>query len=832
MHSYLCKKNSFIVRIFSLLFIYLLFTFTALAEKNPDPRNNRKSIQATRINIEPKIDGMADDPIWESITPVSDFTEYTPVHNVIPSFRTEVKIAYDNYAVYVLAYMYDPNPDSILRQLGLRDERNLNADLFKIEFDTYNNQLDAFSFSVSASGVQFDTRESDDTYDAVWDSETRITHDGWVAEIKIPYSALRFARTNPQLWGMQITRTIRRYRETDQWALELPEAKNDLPYWGTLEGIDNIEPPIRLSATPYIVLQAEHYPNEAPGNDISTSIGGGMDLKYGINESFTIDMSLLPDFSQVQSDNKVKNLSAFETVYSEQRPFFKEAVDLFMKGDIFYSRRIGKTPALFYNVEDSLNASEYIKKNPVKQRLINATKVSGRNKNGLAIGFLNAVTANTYAVVENEYGNTHRILTDPITNYNLLVFDQALKYNSDFYITNSNVLRGSNFPDANVTATGLTLNNRSNAYRINLSGGISQVFTSGPASGDKPVNSKGFKYNISAQKTKGNFLWYVNRSAMDDNFDVNDLGLTMYNNYNLNSASVSYNFYKPFWKLRDMNNTIQLTNQNNYTTHKPQSAKLRYQTDFTTLNYFSGWGNATYSFIETYDYYEPRHEGMHYMNPENISANFGFSTDYRKTIAFDGSLSMYYAARDNAKGYSAGIEPIFRVDNHLTFSFSVGYERIINNFGYASEQDDNVIFGKRNINTFENNLSGKYLFKNNLSLNLFARHYYSQGKYDTFYTLLNTGYLESLENYNQNHDFSFNSFNVDMVLSWIFAPGSSLNFVWKNEITGETDVASGTYFDNLGDTFQEPQLNNVSLKILYYIDYQRLKTRKKQTEIG
>ena len=125
----------------------------------------------------------------------------------------------------------------------------------------------------------------------------------------------------------------------------IPEATNDLPYWGTLEGIDNIEPPIRLSATPYLIMQAEHYPSST-GKDISTSFGGGMDLKYGINESFTLDMSLLPDFSQVQSDNKVKNLTAFETVYEEQRPFFKEAVDLFMKGDIFYSRRIGKTPAL------------------------------------------------------------------------------------------------------------------------------------------------------------------------------------------------------------------------------------------------------------------------------------------------------------------------------------------------------------------------------------------------------------------------------------------------------------------------------------------------------
>lgn len=813
------------MRTIFILLITIFFSLNLFADKNPDPLNKRKSTQTSRINIAPKINGIADDPAWESIAPVSDFEQYTPVYGASPSFRTEVKIVYDDYAIYVLAEMFDPSPDSILRQLGLRDGEYLNADMFSIGFDTYNNQLDAYYFSVTASGVQLDSRESDATYDAVWESATQVTNKGWVAELKIPYSALRFARINPQLWGLEISRSIRRYRETDQWSLELQEAKNDLPYWGKLEGIDNIEPPVRLSATPYIVLQAEHYPDDAPGNDISTSFGGGMDLKYGINESFTLDMSLLPDFSQVQSDNKVKNLTAFETVYEEQRPFFKEAVDLFMKGDIFYSRRIGKTPSLFYSIGDSLTEGEYITKNPVQQRLINATKVSGRNKKGLAIGFLNAITANTNAYVQDNEGVKRKIMTDPCTNYNLLVFDQAMKNNSDFYITNSSVVRGSNFRDANVTATGLTLNNRSNTYRINVSGGMSQIFTPGLTSEDKPKNSQGFKYDISAMKTKGNFLWSVNRSAMDKNFDANDLGLTIYNNYNYNSASVTYNIYKPFWKLREISNILQITNQNNFTTHKPQTAKIKYNTFLTTLNYLSIWGDASYSFAETYDYYEPRQTGMFYIIPKTMTAHIGYSSDYRKPLALDGSLSVYYASRDNTKGYSTVISPLFRVNNHLTFNVSFGYEKIINDYGFASKQDDKVIFGRRDINTFENKASGKYLFKNNLSLSLVARHYYSQGRYDSYYTLLEKGNLEPLVNYQENHDFSFNTFNIDMVLSWIFAPGSSFNFVWKNEITNEKDIALGNYFNNFNDTFKEPQLNNISLKILYYIDYQRLTGR-------
>ena len=243
------------------LFIVLLVLFYCLdsiASSNPNPVSSRKSAQAIRINVAPRINGLADDPIWQSIIPISDFRQYQPVYDVNPSFRTEVKIAYDDNAIYVLACMSDPHPDSILRQLGVRDEDNLNADMFSIEFDTYNNQLDSYSFQVTASGVQLDWRESDQTYDAVWQSEVRITTEGWTAELKIPYSALRFPRADKQLWGLEISRSIRRYRESDQWSLEVLEAKNDLPYWGTLEGIENIVPPVRLSATPYILLQAEH----------------------------------------------------------------------------------------------------------------------------------------------------------------------------------------------------------------------------------------------------------------------------------------------------------------------------------------------------------------------------------------------------------------------------------------------------------------------------------------------------------------------------------------------------------------------------------------------
>ncbi len=766
-----------------------------------------------------------DDAAWQSIEPIMHFEQFQPVYGAKPSFSTEVRIAYDNHAIYILAHMFDPHPDSILRQLGLRDDDNMNADMFSVSFDTYNNQLDAYSFIVTAAGVQLDKRESDETYNAVWESEVSITSTGWIAELKIPYSALRFPRISNQTWGMQMIRSIRRYREFDQWSLELQEADNILPYWGKLQGIHDIEPPVRLSATPYLLLQAEHYPDTVPGSNLSTAFGGGLDIKYGMNESFTFDMSLLPDFSQVQSDNKIKNLSAFETVYGEQRPFFNEAVDLFMKGDIFYSRRIGKTPSGFSNVGDSLKTGDHITKNPVQQRIMNAIKVSGRNKHGLAIGFLNAITANTYATITDSSGLNRQILTDPFTNYNLLVFDQALKNNSDFYLINTNVLRNNHYNNANVTAAGLTLNDKSNSYRIGFSGGMSQIIQHS-ASVPNENNKRGFKYGILAAKSNGNFQWKLSRTSMDNAFDANDMGLTQYNDYNINTASVSYNIYKPFWKLRNMSNTFELTNRNNFSTHKPETDQYKYNMALNTMHYLTVWFGAGRLFAETYDYYEPRKEGVFYMRPKTTWMNLGFSSDYRKTLALDGTFGVYYSARDVTKGLSAVISPIVRFNDHFLLTLVFSFYNNLNDFGYVDTFNNDIIFGSRKIETYENELRGKYLFRNNLSLSIVARHYYSHGTYNGYYTLMSNGYLEEQKSYTKNNDFAFNTFNMDMLFSWIFAPGSSFNLVWKNEITNEQIINHIDYFDNLNHTFQQPQLNNLSLKVLYYFDYQNLKKDK------
>ncbi|NVO01989.1 MAG: carbohydrate binding family 9 domain-containing protein [Bacteroidetes bacterium] len=791
-------------------------------------QNPTKVLNAERCKTAIKIDGKLDDEGWKNVVGVSDFIQYTPINNVAPTQKTFVKILYDDDAIYVGALMLDSSPDSILRELGSRDNE-LNADNFSIEFDTYNKQQDGYTFLVYASGVQADFREWDETYDAVWESKVNITEKGWIVEMKIPYSAIRFPKIEEQVWGMEINRGIRRNRETDQWALQLKGTGNDLVYWGKLKGLKKIKPPLRLSFTPYFSLYGEHYPyNVKSHSDLSGSINGGMDLKYGVNESYTIDMTLLPDFSQVQSDNKVKNLSAFETVYEEQRPFFKEAVDLFSKGNLFYSRRIGKQPTGFYDVEYNLKEGEFIKKNPLQTKLLNSTKFSGRGKNGLAIGLFNSITDNTYAVIEDSLGNKRNYLTEPLANYNIFVLDQAFKNNSSFYVINTNVTRDKNFGNSNVTGSGLKLVNKKNSYQFALEGTLSDKYIAVDTLFNNTNNSLGYKYATSFAKIKGNFHFTLWKSTMNKTYNPNDMGLNLSNNEESTGLDLKYNIYEPFGKFRNFNNYLSFTYNNNFTSKKVTSNSLEYRMSTTFLNYLSLWGGTYCMLQNVYDYYEPRVEGRFFRYPTFYNVFLGLSSDYRKAFAFD--LEMRYSQTPNfhSDDYSVYLRPIARLSDNLKVDFAVNYTKNFNNIGFVNVDDsNNVVFGKRELTTIENTFTGRYMFENNLSLSLRLRHYLVNGEYNQYYILNEEGDLDENNTYNNNSNFNFNSFNIDLLFAWEFAPGSTLSLAWKNAIMDEKAVVVRNYIDNIENTINSPQLNSLSLKVLYYLDYQYLKRKRK-----
>ncbi|NNE29743.1 MAG: carbohydrate binding family 9 domain-containing protein, partial [Saprospiraceae bacterium] len=514
----------------------IFLTISLLLQAKNDPTTSR-SMLAKRTDSSIKIDGELNEASWAIVGAASQFVQLEPRPGENASFDSEVKLLYDDKAIYVGAHLKDNQPDSIYIQFSERDDVGV-VDWFGLVLDTYQDGQNAVGFYVTAAGVQIDSKISeggfgsnnpinvgDESWDAVWESHVKIVDDGWIVEMMIPYSALRFANAEVQSWNLNFCRMIRRYREQSFWSPIDPAGSGFMVQSGVLENLENIKSPVRLSATPFIAGYAEVYKDPASDPEKSTgqSFNGGMDIKYGINEAFTLDMTLIPDFGEARSDQQVLNLSPFEVRFNENRQFFTEGTELFNRNGLFYSRRVGGSTTNYEEVENHLNLNEEIKENPTTAKLLNATKISGRTESGLGIGFFNAVEGATHATIRDiETGNTRRWKTSPLTNYNVLVFNQNLKNNSSATIINTNVLRDGAAYDANVLGAELSLNNKKNTYSFGTSGAFSSKIYPGS-------NYNGHTWAASFGKTAGNFNWRLGYSEESDTYDPNDLGF-LYNN--------------------------------------------------------------------------------------------------------------------------------------------------------------------------------------------------------------------------------------------------------------------------------------------------------------
>ncbi|MBN8692933.1 MAG: carbohydrate binding family 9 domain-containing protein [Bacteroidetes bacterium] len=783
-----------------------------------------KNIEATRISNPPKIDGLLNDSCWLNAKIATDFIQ-RDLHPGLPSEqKTEVRLVYDDEAIYINAFCYEVSSDSVLHELSTRDNE-ANADLFGVFFDTYNDDINAFGFFVTAAGTQIDARYSSEGQDfdwnAVWLSAVNITATGWAIEMKIPYSALRFSAKEEQTWGFNALRKIRRLREMSFWSPVLPTINTTVGQFGDLKGLRNIKPPLRLSITPYVAGIINNYPYNQPGIDNTTyNASGGLDLKYGISDGFTLDMTLVPDFSQVQSDNQVLNLSPFEVQFQERRPFFTEGTELFNKGGLFYSRRVGGQPLLYYDVYGQTNADEKIIKNPGQANLYNATKLSGRTSSNLGIGLFNAISGDTYATAQDTLGNTRKILSSPLTNYNIVVLDQALKNNSFVTLINTNVTRDGHFYDANVTGAGFDFNNKTNTYGIGGFGKMSQRFFPDSA---KPY--RGYSANFNFGKRGGNFLWSAFGSLNTDTYNPNDLGIQFMNNNVDMGMDIAYNIYKPFWKLNNSYNEWSVIYQRMYNPDVFANFGIsgNHVTTFSKRFLTVGIRYGAEPII-TYDYYEPRVFGRFYTFPTNYRGGGFISSDYRKKVAIDISVNHRVFNENKRQETDLYIAPRWRVNNKLSFIFESYIQEKLDDIGFVNYDyaSDSITFGRRHVQTVSNTLSGVYKFTNKMSLSIRGRHYWSKAYYHGYYHLENNGYLSSYS-YGGNHNVNFNAFNIDLVFFWQFAPGSELNIVWKNAVLKRENTIINDYYLNIEGSINSPQNNTISLKVLYYLDYVMVK---------
>jgi Domain of unknown function (DUF5916)/Carbohydrate family 9 binding domain-like len=796
-----------------------------------------KSISATKINQSVKIDGNLDDAIWQNMEPVTDFITSTPNFGKVSTHKTLVKIAYDNSAVYVGAYLYD-NPNDIRKQFTQRDliDRQ-DVDIFVVGFDTYHDRQNAFIFRVTAAGVQADAKESrggevfDRTWDAVWESQVSIKADGWVAEIKIPFSAIRFSKNKIQDWGINFARFVRRENENSIWNPEDPKINGDINQWGDWVGLKDITPPLRLSFQPYISGGARISPT-AKGDVTEILKSGGMDVKYGINESFTLDMTLIPDFAQVQSDNTLLNLTPFEVKFDDYRPFFTEGTELFNKAGLFYSRRVGAAPGGTAGVlrKYGNNPAYKIDKNPGITRLYNATKFSGRNKNNLGIGVFNAVAAPMYAkITAITNGKDSSILTEPFTNYNIFVLDQALKNRSSISFTNTNVLRRGNSRNANVSSIDLSLFDKKNTYNFTIAGKYSAIWGNNE-------NKNGFRTITNFGKVSGIIQYNAALNVESDKYDPNDLGFLLNNNSLQYSGNISYNLLKPTTKFLNQRYGVRFNNSYLY---KPfnwtglevgGSAFLLFK-NFWDINFeFQGsplWSNDYFVNSNSYNGYFLKRSPYYYLGING-------STDSRKKLFFDVKLGGAESPLPNDPFFISSLLIRYRFNNKFQLSGSMAIEQDKGNWGWSQIRDTNgiaviaPIIARRNTKTNTSIVTAQYSFTRRMNLSVRGRHYWSAAENTNFYTLKNDGYWDEIP-FIKDKNINYNTFNIDMFYTWDFLLGSRITLAWKNALGGNVGIDAynnSTYGKNLGQSISNPHSNEVTLKIVYFLDYLNLKKKK------
>ena len=380
-----------------------------------------KRIYATQrlSTAPPKIDGRLDDECWQFGPWSGNYTQQIPTEGAAPSAQTELKIFYDNDNIYV-AIRANDDPNLIDRTRGRRD--SFSGDIVGICFDSYHDYRTGFEFDLTASGGKIDlilmNEGWDESWDAVWDGKVAEEDSAWTAEFRIPLSQLRYSKEEVQVWGLHSWRWINRNMEEDQWALIPRDTPARMSAIGELHGINNLLNNRRIELLPYLRTQVHSFEKEAnnpfaTGRESNYAIG--LDGKFGLSSDLTMDLTINPDFGQVEADPSVLNLTVYETFYDEKRPFFLEGKNIydfeFEEDLLFYSRRIGHRPSY----HPSLGENEYAN-TPENTDILGAVKLSGKSKNGLSIGILESVTAKEKSEIDIQ-GNRYFQTSEPLSNY-------------------------------------------------------------------------------------------------------------------------------------------------------------------------------------------------------------------------------------------------------------------------------------------------------------------------------------------------------------------------------------------------------------------------------
>ncbi len=837
-------KSRPVVAILLNIIFTLCLVFSSFAQ-------DKKVANAYRIAGDaPKIDGLVDDPAWQSVEWQNNFTQREPYEGRQPSEQTEFKVLYTDFAIYIAVRAWDSSPDSIVSRLSRRDSGD--GDAIGVEFDSYFDQKTAFSFIVFSSGVKYDKlitsdgESEDNSWDAIWDAKTSIDDKGWIAEIEIPLNQLRFNNNNEQVWGFQVGRFIHRKAELSLWQPVPRDAPGWVHQFGLLKGIAGIKPKRQIEVAPYIVAQTEKFEAEE-GNPFATGkrnrFSGGVDAKVGLTNDITLDLTVFPDFGQVEADPSEVNLTAFETYFPEKRPFFVEGRNLFSfqlslgDGDhssenLFYSRRIGRRPSGDPDLTDNEFSSI-----PENTTILAAAKVTGKNKNGLSFGLMEALTNKMMAKI-GENGSRRTEAVEPMTNY--FVGGVTQDYNgsntrvgalftSTNRIINDNQL---NFLHSNAFTGGVNFLHqwKNKSYQFSFKGYASYVDGStesivrtqrAPARYFQRTDATHVSVDSSRTSLTGHggivsigkfgdghwrFMGFVAWKSPE--LELNDMGYVRGVDDIFQVLWAGYRYWEPFSIFREIN-----INFNQWTGH-----------NFAGESTYAGGNINVNTQLKNYWYFGfgvgPNGKGLSasalrggpaLISDGSLNIWARLSTDNRKNVVAEATFSGSESVSMSQQYYSVGLT--YRPSKALMLSLNPSY----NVSNRVLQYVENVEWGS-NISYINASLAQQlytlqlrvnYSITPDLSIQYYGRPFFAKGNYSSFKRITNPRAKELNDRFSlftseqitynsddevysidengdgttdyqlDNPNFNFRSFQSNLVVRWEYRPGSTLFLVWS-----------------------------------------------------
>ena len=884
-------KNQSIKQILSVIVISVLFsvrihsspsdlTFENLQDTVYTKNSPKQPVYTTSrlTTAKPIIDGKLDDECWKTGVWAGDYHQYTPDEGAKPTYPTELKILYDDRNLYIAFRAYDSEPRKIQRFAGVRDD--LVGDIMGITFDSYHDHRTGFEFSVTAWGqkvdlVLFNPENWDFNWNAVWKVKTGLEDSAWVAEYEVPLSQLRYSKEEDQIWGMHTWRWINRLQEESNWEIQSKTGPGMLYNFGELHGIKGLKKSQRLEIMPYALGDLETMEKEAgnPFTEKGRAWGGnaGLDAKIGLSSNFTVDLTVNPDFGQVESDPSVMNLTAFETFYEEKRPFFLEGLTIFdYKFDnqsLFYSRRIGHAPSGSVTPGDDLFV-----KSPDKTSIISAIKLSGTSSKGLSVGLIQSITANEFASISDKEGNKSSEIIEPLTGYTVARIQKG-------YNAGNTVIGGM------VTSTNRSIEDKSleflsdNAYTGGLDilthwkdkefyldarligsyiNGHTEAITLLQESSARYYQRPGadyLKYDTTAthlsgyggkfmigKGSKGLWRYSTGVTWLSPGLELNDLGYMNIADEINQENEISYLINQPAWIFRMYRISLEQFNTWNFnSTYLGSGAHLSFTSQFK--NQWSFAANLIYH-SKTLDTRILR-GGYDMIMPYTITSFGSLGTDQSKKLTAILAYSYEHAGNNSAATYQLEPGISYRPINNLKIGVTASYINNNNELQYVAEQ--NYLNEKRYIlGTIDQKTLG-LTFRADLNLTQeFSIQYYgspfvSRGSYSQFkyvtnpkadvyedrFALYNNPILsdgeylldennDNITDYSiDNPDFNFHQFRSNLVAKWEYRLGSFIYFVWsseRTETTTQSDASIGESYKQLRNVFP----NNIFLIKLNY----------------